>query len=641
MLGKIRNQAGSWFFKIFLTAIALSFVLWGVGELATGRLNSTAITINGTKIPAQTVSRAYQVALRDMEARAGSELSDLHKQKLRIGERTISSIIRESLLTGYASDLDIRISDKQLSSVLRSMKSFQNDEGKFDKNIYRNALSEKHDMTVEGFEKIVTGQLSRLALNSIFDVPAFSDKVALERIAKTNREEITINTLTIDKNSVGSIKNPTNEEQQTYYENTIDRWQTEEKRSFNVLTVSAEELSKNIMVTDSDAGTFYKDNMDDFNVPEKRQAQHILVKTEEEAKDLIKQINNGSDFSTLAKEHSIDKFSGKLGGDLGQFAATDMVEVFSKAAFALKVGEISEAVKSPFGFHVIKLTGTFPAYLQTFEQAKDEIKKSISTEKAEELYVEMIEQIEDRIAGGDTIQQISTDLKLSFTPYTNKTRWDGMVDSSMLAPVESAAIRSAFTLQNDDISGKIDLTDTNSIYVSVTDIVTPVQQSFEQVKGEILKDMINEARTTRLAEQAAVIYSRNKAGKPLADIAKSHNLAAPVVVENINRQLQNAPIWFSWAQASQLFEYPEAKYLAAPIPHDNEFTIVEVVKRNQPEINDTMLEEDKLRLTSLIGNDLRMQYLKHLYETAKISFNIPLLRQAMPGEPIEESRISR
>ena len=135
MLGKIRDQAGSWFFKTFLTLIALSFILWGVGEIATGSFNSTAITVNDTKIPAQAVSRAYQAALRNMENRVGSELTDVHKQQIRLGERTVMSIITETLLTDYASNLDIRMANEHLDNVLRNMKNFHNAEAKCDQNV--------------------------------------------------------------------------------------------------------------------------------------------------------------------------------------------------------------------------------------------------------------------------------------------------------------------------------------------------------------------------------------------------------------------------------------------------------------------------------------------------------------------------
>lgn len=82
-------------------------------------------------------------------------------------------------------------------------------------------------------------------------------------------------------------------------------------------------------------------------------AQHILVKHEYEAQDLLKKINEGVEFENLAKDFS-NCPSGKKGGSLGEFTKGTMVESFEKAAFSLEVGEVSGAVKTQFGFHIIK-----------------------------------------------------------------------------------------------------------------------------------------------------------------------------------------------------------------------------------------------------------------------------------------------
>ncbi|MBQ9246409.1 peptidyl-prolyl cis-trans isomerase [bacterium] len=84
-------------------------------------------------------------------------------------------------------------------------------------------------------------------------------------------------------------------------------------------------------------------------------ASHLLVKTEEEAKKLKEQINNGQDFAKLAKEVSLCP-SGQQGGDLGYFTKGQMVKEFEDACFSMKVGEVSNPIKTQFGYHLIYLT---------------------------------------------------------------------------------------------------------------------------------------------------------------------------------------------------------------------------------------------------------------------------------------------
>lgn len=85
-------------------------------------------------------------------------------------------------------------------------------------------------------------------------------------------------------------------------------------------------------------------------------ASHILVKTEEEAKSLYDEIKNGASFAEIAEQKSLCP-SGQNGGDLGFFGKGMMVKPFEDAAFSLEVGEISQPVKTQFGWHLIQLTG--------------------------------------------------------------------------------------------------------------------------------------------------------------------------------------------------------------------------------------------------------------------------------------------
>jgi parvulin-like peptidyl-prolyl isomerase len=112
-------------------------------------------------------------------------------------------------------------------------------------------------------------------------------------------------------------------------------------------------------------------------------ASHILVSTEAEAAKLLERVKKGEDFSQLAKKHSIDPGSAKKGGDLGYFSTQTMVEPFEKAAFALKVGETAEVVKTQFGYHVLKVTDT---QLRKFPGEEKDIEKAALAEKQNKVY---------------------------------------------------------------------------------------------------------------------------------------------------------------------------------------------------------------------------------------------------------------
>lgn len=131
-------------------------------------------------------------------------------------------------------------------------------------------------------------------------------------------------------------------------------------------------------VTDEKLKAMYETQMKNRGErPEEVRARHILVKAEADAKALAKKLKKGEDFASVAKDKSEDKASGASGGDLGWFTADRMTPEFSKAAFALKKGEVSDPVKTDFGWHIIKLEDRRVTPAPTFEQLKEEIKNQI------------------------------------------------------------------------------------------------------------------------------------------------------------------------------------------------------------------------------------------------------------------------
>jgi foldase protein PrsA len=157
--------------------------------------------------------------------------------------------------------------------------------------------------------------------------------------------------------------------EETFREQTYRRL-LQEKFAFEGIEISDKDLQKK-----------YDEMLKNKQIPIR--ASHILVEDEAKAKELKKQLDEGADFAELAKENSTDEGSASNGGDLGYFPAGKMVKEFEDVAFSLKEGEISEPVKSEFGYHIIKVTD-----VPTFDEKKEEIRRQLASEKVDNAKVQ-------------------------------------------------------------------------------------------------------------------------------------------------------------------------------------------------------------------------------------------------------------
>lgn len=147
-----------------------------------------------------------------------------------------------------------------------------------------------------------------------------------------------------------------------------------------------------IEITEDEMKNYFEENKDSFAQKEEVKARHILVEDEESAREVKEKIDKGGDFEELAKEYSTDTGTKDKGGDLGYFGKGKMVKEFEDAAFSLDIGEVSEPVKSEYGFHIIKVEDRKEAKEANYEESKEEIREKIFEQKYPEAYNNWIQK---------------------------------------------------------------------------------------------------------------------------------------------------------------------------------------------------------------------------------------------------------
>ncbi len=156
-----------------------------------------------------------------------------------------------------------------------------------------------------------------------------------------------------------------------------------------------EKIDDIAFITDEDLEEYYKTHQDEFKTPEILRASHILVKTESQIKDILLELANGRNFEDLARARSIGPTAQK-GGDIGYFTSGQLDPDFEKVCFQLKEGEISDIVKTRFGYHVIKLTERKPPAIEKYEDTKGRIKQPLIARKRKRYFNDLVQRLKDR-----------------------------------------------------------------------------------------------------------------------------------------------------------------------------------------------------------------------------------------------------
>ncbi len=184
-----------------------------------------------------------------------------------------------------------------------------------------------------------------------------------------------------------------------------------------IIDALGEKVTKGVKVSDKDAEDYYNTHKTEFATKDQVHVAHILVQKQEEAQKILKDLQGGADFGKLAKQSSIDPGSKDKGGEYPWTDKDKYVPAFGNASWKLEPGQLSQPIKTDYGYHIIKLIGKRPAGQRTFEEVKQEIKDKLLSQKKKEEFNKWLNTIRKKA----TIKKFITPPKTEASPLSGLT----------------------------------------------------------------------------------------------------------------------------------------------------------------------------------------------------------------------------
>lgn len=404
MLEKIREGSQGLAARIILGFVILTFALAGVGSYLTGGGAQSAAVVNGDEIGVQAFSRAYQNERARMQQQLGEMFNQLAANEGYLDnfkKSVLDRLIADKLMDQSAQDLGLRVSDGQIKEAIRNMPEFQVD-GKFDNNRYL-ALLNQAGFQPSNFRDYLRVEMTRRQLMQASLGSDFALNNEVEVLAALQGQKRSYEYVVVPASNFADSITLTEGDVKASFEANRDAYQSEEMVTVEYVSVGAKDLEGENEVSEEEAKLYYDDNKNSYLSEASRHAAHILIEfgddeaaAKAKAQAVLARIKQGESFEELAKTESMDTFTAENGGDLDWFEAGVMDPEFEAAAFALSApGDVSDVVKSSFGFHIIKLIEAKEESVQSFDEVKDKILANLKEDNAKNAFYELQTLVEE------------------------------------------------------------------------------------------------------------------------------------------------------------------------------------------------------------------------------------------------------
>lgn len=520
MLQNIRDNSQGTIAKIIVGFIIITFSLFGIESIvALGNSESAPATVNGTDIEEIEILRLVEMQKNRFRQQFGENYDESLFNDGFLRQSAIEQLIEQKVAVTQARELGGYVSTQSIDKAILASPEFQQD-GEFSSDRFKMVLR-RSALTPLAYRAVLEEQalVTQIQLGTGLTDTALPYEIKRQQTLKSEQRDydyVVFNTA--DLKSEIQLSDSDIEE---FYEANKQRHKTEEQVSVDYVVLNKSDLNADIDVDAEQVDQGYQDYLDQIGETEERQASHILIEINDQRNDdsaaaLAQQLSekaiSGENFAGLAEQHSDDIGSKNVGGDLGFNTRGGFVTEFDDALFAMTEGQVSQPVKSEFGYHVIKLEAIRKPEVLSRDAKEAGIIAEIKSSQLSALFAEKSEALAASAFENDDIENLveTSDLGLEAQSTDLFSRSQGL-GIALNAAIRNAAF-SEKVLADRELSDVIEISSEQIVVIGLSKHVEPTIKSLVDVKSVIEGQLLTEKASQLAGEKANALIESLAAG---------------------------------------------------------------------------------------------------------------------------------
>jgi peptidyl-prolyl cis-trans isomerase D len=632
MLDRMRRHR-DWL-KWSLGLVCVAFVLFYIPDFLKGTgadaaSSDTIAKVEGHEITAGEFRRTYQAQLQAYRSAYGANMNDQLLKQLGIEQQILQQMVDERAALAEAERLGITVSDEEVRQRIFAMPAFQENGGFIGEQRYQQLLRmQRPPMMPSEFETNVRRGLTVEKLRaSLTDWLAVPDK-ELEEVYRRRNDKIKLAVVTFNADSFRGQATASDADVASHFEAHKDDFKISEKRKIRYLLLDIDAIRAKVVVPPADIEKAYNSSIEQYTTPEQVRASHILLKTEgktdadvkAKAEAILKQAKAGADFAELAKKNSEDESNAKNGGDLDYFGRGRMVPEFDQAVFAMQPGQISDLVKTQYGYHIIKLVDKKSAATRSLAEVRQQLTDQLAYERAQAQAADLAAKLEKQVSKPADLDKVAKAEGLTVQESGFFAREEPILG---LGPAPEATNK-AFEMKPGDVAGPLRAS-RGFVFETLVAKQDPYVPKLDEVKERVRDEVIKQKARDLSTQKAAELAAKLKAAPDFEKAAKAAGFEAKTT-ELIARDAPLPDLGAAPAVEDAAFKLPVGAVSTA-IATDNGTAVVKVLDKKEVTADEWSTAKDRFRDEQL--TERRNRFFSAYMVKAKQKMKINVNRESL------------